>query len=178
MVTVAAFALSGRLFVAGLLSGAARELVVDGPVFDPRPDPLARRLAYVSGRALRVAELDGTSRELAGEDDRATSSWGSAEFVAAEEMDRGRGYWWAPDGSAVVATRVDTCPVARWWISDPAQPEHAADRARLPGGRDGQRRCDALGARPRRQPARDPMGPRARSRTWPTCSGPSRTGSC
>ena len=128
-VTVAAFALSGRLFAAGLVSGAARELAVDGPVFDPRPDPLARRLAYVSDRRLRVAELDGTSRELAGDDDPDVS-WGSAEFIAAEEMDRDRGYWWAPDGSAVVATRVDTSPVARWWISDPAHPstpptEHA-----------------------------------------------------
>ena len=121
-VTVAAFALSGRLFVAGLLSGVARELPVDGPVFDPRPDPLARRLAYVHGRTLRLAELDGTSRELAGEEDPDVS-WGSAEFVAAEEMGRTRGYWWAPDGSAVVAARVDTSPVARWWISDPSQPD-------------------------------------------------------
>ena len=38
-VTVAAFALGGRLFVAGLVSGAARPLDVVGPVFDPRPDP-------------------------------------------------------------------------------------------------------------------------------------------
>ncbi len=121
-VTVAAFALSGRLFVAGLLSGMARELPVEGPVFDPRPDPLAQRLAYVSGRTLRLAELDGTSRELAGEE-APEISWGSAEFVAAEEMGRTRGYWWAPDGSAVVAARVDTSPVARWWISDPSQPE-------------------------------------------------------
>ena len=121
-VTVAAFALSGRLFVAGLLSGVARELPVEGPVFDPRPDPLARRLAYVRGRTLRLAELDGTSRELAGEED-SEISWGSAEFVAAEEMGRTRGYWWAPDGSAVVAARVDTTPVARWWISDPSQPD-------------------------------------------------------
>ena len=114
MGTVASFALSGRLFVAGLLSGAARELAVDGPVFDPRPEPLARRLAYVRGRALCVAELDGTSRVLAGGDghdgDDKHIAWGSADFVAAEEMDRGRGYWWAPDGSAVVATRVDTSP--------------------------------------------------------------------
>jgi dipeptidyl-peptidase-4 len=121
-VTVAAFALSGRLFVAGLLSGAARELGVEGPVFDPRPDPVARRLAYVRGRTLRIAELDGTSRELAGEQDP-DISWGTAEFVAAEEMDRTRGHWWAPDGSAIVAARVDTSPVARWWISDPAQPD-------------------------------------------------------
>jgi dipeptidyl-peptidase 4 len=43
--TVAAFALAGRLFVAGLVSARARELPVDGPVFDPRPDPKASRLA-------------------------------------------------------------------------------------------------------------------------------------
>jgi len=121
-VTVAAFALSGRLFVAGLLSGVARALPVEGPVFDPRPDPLAQRLVYVSGRTLRLAELDGTSRELAGEE-ALEISWGSAEFVAAEEMDRTRGYWWAPDGSAVVAARVDATPVAHWWISDPSQPD-------------------------------------------------------
>ena len=35
--TVAAFALGGRLFVSGLVSGVARPLDVAGPVFDPRP---------------------------------------------------------------------------------------------------------------------------------------------
>ena len=34
-------------------------------------------------------------------------SWGSAEFIAAEEMGRHRGYWWAPDGERVAACRVD-----------------------------------------------------------------------
>mgnify|MGYP001599685715 CR=1 FL=1 len=53
--TVAAFTLTGRLFVAGLVSATARELVVDGPVFDPHPDPLAHRVAYVSGNKLRIA---------------------------------------------------------------------------------------------------------------------------
>ena len=134
--TVAAFALFGRLFVAGLVSASARELPVAGPVFDPRPDPTARRVAYVSGRALRVAELDGSSRELAGpgldDVDRPNDavSWGSAEFVAAEEMGRQRGYWWSPDGERVAVARVDTSPVDRWYIADPANPsrvptEHA-----------------------------------------------------
>ena len=64
---VAAFALGGRLFVAGLLSATARELDVEGPVVDPRPDPTARRVAYVSGRTLRGwRELDGRNRQLAG----------------------------------------------------------------------------------------------------------------
>ncbi len=50
------------LFAAGLLSGQARPISVTGPVHDPRPDPTASRLAYVSGRTLRVGELDGSSR--------------------------------------------------------------------------------------------------------------------
>jgi dipeptidyl-peptidase-4 len=121
-VTVVAFPLSGRLFVAGLITGVARELVVDGPVFDPRPDPVANRLAYVCGNALRVAELDGSSWELASDEDP-NVSWGSADFIAAEEMHRTRGYWWSPDGSAIAACRVDVSPVDRWFISDPADPK-------------------------------------------------------
>lgn len=129
--TVAAFTLAGRLFVAGLLSAAARELRVDGPVFDPRPDPLARRLAYVSGNKLRIAELDGSSWELAGEADPEVT-WGSADFVAAEEMHRFRGYWWSPDGAAIAACRVDNSPVQQWWIGDPADPKKEPHAIRYP----------------------------------------------
>jgi dipeptidyl-peptidase-4 len=130
-VSVVAFALAGRLFVGGLLSGQARELIVDGPVFDPRPDPIATRVAYVSGRTLRIAELDGSSWELAGEapDD---VSWGSADFIAAEEMHRFRGHWWSPDGSLIAACRVDVGAVPRWHIADPANPERPASTIRYP----------------------------------------------
>ena len=129
--TVCSFALAGRLFVAGLVSGKARELVVDGPVFDPRPDPVATKLAYVSGRSLRIAELDGNSWELAG-DENAHVSWGSADFIAAEEMHRFRGYWWSPDGTAIAACRVDVSPVQQWYIADPANPQRPANEVRYP----------------------------------------------
>ncbi len=130
-VNVAAFALGGRLFAAALISGAARELAVEGPVFDPRPDPLAKRIAYVAGSRLRIAELDGSSWELAGEDDP-NVTWGSAEFIAAEEMHRFRGFWWNPTGTAIAATRVDTSPVATWWIADPSAPAVAPHETRYP----------------------------------------------
>ena len=121
--TVVACALNGRLVVGGLVSGRARLLDVEGPVVDPRPDPTATRVAYVSGPTLRVAELDGTSRVLVGDDEPDTVSWGSADFVAAEEMHRLRGYWWSPDGTTIAACRVDTADVAEWHLADPARPE-------------------------------------------------------
>src|SRR5215207_3274762 len=130
-VTVTAFALAGRLFVAGLLSGVARELPVEGPVFDPRPDPTARRLAYVSGSRLRIGELDGSSWELAGEDGQDVT-WGSAEFIAAEEMDRHRGYWWSPDGMRIAACRVDNGKVQQWHIGDPSDPRRRPSVIRYP----------------------------------------------
>ena len=133
-VTVVAFALAGRLFAGGLVSGQARELAVDGPVFDPRPDPTARRVAYVSGRSLRIGELDGSSRALVGGDgsEPDTVSWGSADFIAAEEMGRFRGYWWSPDGTTIAACRVDDAPVDQWVIADPARPEQPARTIRYP----------------------------------------------
>lgn len=129
--TVAAFPLAGRLFVAGLISGKARELAVEGPVFDPRPDPGANRLAYVCNNSLRVADLDGSSWELASDDDP-NVTWGAADYIAGEELHRFRGYWWNPDGTAIAACRVDVTPVERWFISDPAAPDEPPREIRYP----------------------------------------------
>ena len=130
-VSAAAFALSGRLFVAGLISAAARELAVLGPVFDPRPDPTARRVAYVCSGSLRVANLNGTNWEVAGDDDPDVT-WGLAEFIAAEEMGRQRGFWWSPDGEHLVVEQCDNRSVASWWLSDPTDPEQAPTAVRYP----------------------------------------------
>ncbi len=123
---VATAALAGQLVVANLVTGGASILDVPGTVIDPRPDPTGTTVAWVDGRSLWVADLGdpSTARRLAGEADPEVR-WGVAEFVAAEEMGRFRGYWWAPEGSALLAARVDETPVERWWISDPAHPHLA-----------------------------------------------------
>ncbi|KAF4410396.1 S9 family peptidase [Streptomyces lycii] len=131
-VELAAFALSGRLFVAELRAGTARELPVPGPVVDPRPSPDGRHVAYVSGGALRVVAADGSGDRALAEPEGDGVTYGLAEFVAAEEMGRHRGFWWAPEGDRLLVARVDDTPVRRWWIADPAHPEREPARVAYP----------------------------------------------
>ncbi|HEV8528172.1 MAG TPA: prolyl oligopeptidase family serine peptidase [Actinomycetes bacterium] len=121
-VATAAFALSSRLFVTDLAAGRTRELPAVTPAIDPRPDPTGTRVAYVCAGTLRIAEIDGSADRPLAEPDGPAITWGLAEFVAQEEMDRTRGYWWAPDGQRLLVARVDEAPVQRWYIADPANP--------------------------------------------------------
>ena len=83
-------------------------------------------------------------------------------------MDRARGYWWSPDGSRLLVARVDESPVRRWHIADPANPDKAARRGRLPRGGHAERRRLAASSPPgtgpecrgRRRAHRGPLGPR------------------
>ena len=125
--TMAVFSWSGRVYGVDLTREDAvpYEVPVPAPALDPRPDPTGKRLAYVRAGALRVAGLadPAEDRVLAGPRGAAHVTFGLAEFIAAEEMDRHRGYWWSPDGSALLVARVDETPVNRWHIADPANPE-------------------------------------------------------
>ncbi len=180
--TVAAFTLAGRVYLAGLgtsgrpgtgggpgtgglessgLQSGPREIGARSPALDPRPDPTGTRVAYVHQGALHVTRIDGAAPgtdEVGGVGARAEArgeggvtgasggagaadtgtgfadtmladpagtpglSYGLAEFIAAEEMGRMRGYWWAPDGASLLVARVDETPVHRWHIADPAHP--------------------------------------------------------
>jgi dipeptidyl-peptidase-4 len=129
--TLAVFSWSGRAWAVDVTQpGAAPyQVAVAGTALDPRPDPAGKRLAYVSAGALRVTSLgsaakDGGAHDQVLADPRGAAgvTFGLAEFIAAEEMDRQRGYWWSPDGSALLVARVDETPVQRWHIADPANP--------------------------------------------------------
>jgi dipeptidyl-peptidase-4 len=120
--TLAVFALSGQVFSVPLggPDPAARLIETKTPALDPRVNPSGRLVAYVHEGALRVTSLTtGEDRVIAREDG---VTFGLAEFVAAEEMGRTRGYWWPPDRSGLLIERVDESPVRRWHIADPANP--------------------------------------------------------
>nr|WP_238420882.1 prolyl oligopeptidase family serine peptidase [Streptomyces taklimakanensis] len=94
-----------------------------GPVVDPRLSPDGRSVAYVTGGALHVVGFDGRGDRPLATPEGAEVTYGSTDHVSAESMGRLRGHWWAPDGRALLATRVDTSAVRRRWITDPAHPE-------------------------------------------------------
>jgi dipeptidyl-peptidase-4 len=135
-VTTAVFALSSRLFVVDLVGDApVREMRTQVAVVDPRLDPTGRRVAFAGDRGLHVIDLaGGASRLLIGPDsgDPDEVAWGLAEFVAAEELDRCHGFWWAPDGEWLLVERYDETPVPVWYICDPAHPELPPRATRYP----------------------------------------------
>lgn len=107
------FPLSGDLHLVRLSADGphAQRLTLDpeAPEQDPACSPDGRRLAFVKGGNLHLLALDAAdARPRALTDDAtATLSWGLAEFIAAEELDRMRGFWWSPDGTKLLALRVD-----------------------------------------------------------------------
>jgi dipeptidyl-peptidase 4 len=139
--TKAAFTLAGRVYLADIAAtagqpgqpGTVRELATSTPAADARPDPAGRLVAYVSAGVLRVHDIaTGEDRAIADPQGAEGISYGLAEFIAAEEMDRNRGYWWAPDGSAILTARVDETPVQVWHIADPANPGTEPRAVRYP----------------------------------------------
>ena len=130
-ITRAVTVLGGSVVLIDLISGNATMPPIESGVFDVRLSPDGNTISYLRGTSLCVASLSGDGRVIAS-DENETVSWGNAEFIAAEEMGRFRGYWWSPDSQSIVACRVDVSPIDVWHIADPAHPELPATEHRYP----------------------------------------------
>jgi dipeptidyl-peptidase-4 len=164
-----AFALSGRLFCARIASAEVWEVPVTGPVIDPRPAPCGDFIAFTDGRSLRVVSESGEERWRIA-DPSPDVVWGLAEHLAAEEMGRQRGYWWSPDGSWLLATRVDLKAVPKIAIADPLHPTAAPAIRHYPfaGSPEARVGLYAVDAKGRRQELRLPRDqPYLVACSWP-----------
>ena len=130
-ITRAVTVLGGSIVLIDLLSGDATMPSIESGVFDVRLSPDGSTISYLRGTSLCVASPTGDERVIASESNNAVS-WGNAEFIAAEEMGRFRGYWWSPDSQSIAACRVDVSAINVWHIADPAHPELPATEHRYP----------------------------------------------
>jgi len=99
--------------------------------FDPRLSPDGEWISWIAAGVLRLRTWDGSSNvELVGA--QADESWAVADFIAAEEFSRSRGYWWLPDSSGLLVQHTDESSVPVWFRSDPAHPKTPPAPQRYP----------------------------------------------
>ena len=101
---------SGHLLDAA--TGHIRRVTPEGQRYtDIKLSPQGRHLSYVGDGNLYVRNLaDGSDRNVAASDDP-NLSFGIADFLAQEEMNRYDGHWWREDERQIAFTRVDLSPV-------------------------------------------------------------------
>jgi len=121
-------------------TGAVAVVPVDGEWFDPVLSPDATKVAFVREDDVWVVSTSGSGPPWKVSHGDAAFSRGVAEFVAQEELDRYRGFWWSPDSSALAVCEVDESPVAEfaiphWGAGDPTTESHRYPFAGTPNAR-------------------------------------------
>ena len=104
--------LDGDVFRVDVDSGEARRLM-ETPQYetDARISPQGHFVSFIREQNLYVIDLDSGEESAVTTEGGGLISWGMAEFVAQEELDRRTGYWWSPDERYIAIARVDESPV-------------------------------------------------------------------
>lgn len=104
--------LDGDIYLASLDGSTRRLTSTPQGELDATISPKGGFVSFVRDQNFYVTDLaTGTERRLT-RDGGDTLSWGLAEFVAQEEMDRTKGAWWSPDDARIAVARVDESGVA------------------------------------------------------------------
>ena len=108
--------LNGDLYVYDLKARPAdavrRITTTDAYETDSRFSPHSNFVSFVRDRNLYIIDLATGKERAVTREGGGLVSFGMAEFIAQEEMDRDTGYWWSPDERHIVVARVDESPVA------------------------------------------------------------------
>lgn len=87
--------LDGDLYLASLDGSVKRLTNSKESELNPEVSPKGKYVSFVRGQQLWAGPLPGTEHAIT--PGGKTVHYGEAEFVAQEELDRPKGYWWSPD---------------------------------------------------------------------------------
>jgi len=115
--------LAGAFYVVDRTSGERRKIDPLGSAYDPQLSPDGAYIAFVRGGNLWLVDTRGrtAARQLTNHPEGI--EYGAADFAAAEELDRGRGYWWSPDSKQLLFQRTDARKVDTLYVADARHPE-------------------------------------------------------
>lgn len=100
--------LDGDLYLDSVADGKVSRLTeTPGDEVDAKVSPKGGFVSYVRDQNLYIKPLVGGTETALTTDGKDALSFGVAEFIAQEELDRFTGYWWSPDEARIVYTRVD-----------------------------------------------------------------------
>jgi dipeptidyl-peptidase 4 len=98
----------GDLWLYDVASGQTRQLTkTPGDEIDGKISPKGGFVSYVRDDNLYLMPLAGGAERALTTGGTELKSWGTAEFIAQEELHRETGYWWAPDESRIALAHVD-----------------------------------------------------------------------
>lgn len=103
--------IDGDLYLATLDGNVRRLTNTPETEIDAKVSQTGRYLSYLRNQNFYVMDAATGQEKALTNDGGGTLSWGAAEFVAQEEMDRHTGYWWSPDDQWIAVARVDESPV-------------------------------------------------------------------
>ncbi|CAN5260118.1 S9 family peptidase [soil metagenome] len=113
--------INGVFVVLDRVTGTKKTIDPQGAALDPHLSPDGAQIAFVRGGDVWViATSSGAARQLTKHPEG--FEYGTAEFVAQEELDRGVGLWWSPDSKQLLFQRTDLRPVQTVYIADAREP--------------------------------------------------------
>jgi dipeptidyl-peptidase-4 len=103
--------LDGDLYLADRAGAVTRLTDTPQGELDATVSPAGGYVSFVRDGNLFVTSIATKGEKQLTTDASDTVSWGVAEFVAQEEMDRSTGHWWSPGDKHIAIARVDEGPV-------------------------------------------------------------------
>jgi len=123
--------LAGMFEIVDRASGGKRTVDPKGEAYDAHLSPDAAHIGFIRGGDVWVMPAAGGAAKQLTKHTEGFEN-GIADFAAQEELDRTRGWWWAPDSKQIVFQRTDNRPMDTLYVADARHPEKAPTPFKYP----------------------------------------------
>jgi dipeptidyl-peptidase-4 len=129
---VAVLPLGGDLYLQRGDGPLERLTETPSPELDPRLTSDGSRVGFVRDGALYALDIATKTETKLSPDPSEGVTYGLAEFIAQEELDRSAGFWWSPDGRRVAYQETDERHVPLFTITHQGTAEPSVETHRYP----------------------------------------------